>query len=379
MRSAVVVGGGIGGLAAARGLLLAGWDVEVRERLADDATGDGSASRLGGGISLWPNALRALDVLGLGDAVRDEGLVQAAGGIRDRRGRWIVRTDQRRMIERHGDGITVLPRARLLAILRDALPSAAVLTSAPVVRPGVIDADLVVGADGIGSTVRRLVAPRSRPRATGTVAWRLAAHVPDPPTEGGETWGDGCYAGVAPLRDGRVNLWAVVRADEPAARDLDALRRRFADLHPPIPELLDAADPASAHVAGLSWLPPLATFVRGRHVLAGDAAHAMTPNLGQGGCLALEDAAVLSRCVDAGADDLARYDRLRRPRTARLTRRARLAGLVAGLSGTIPTTGRDALGRLVPTALALRGLDGVLGWTPPAGPPLGRRSEGGTD
>jgi 2-polyprenyl-6-methoxyphenol hydroxylase-like FAD-dependent oxidoreductase len=361
-RSAVVVGGGIGGLAAARGLVLAGWDVEVLERLADGSGDeDGTASRLGGGISIWPNALRALDALGLGDTVRAEGLVQAAGGIRDRRGRWIVRSDNRRMIARHGDGITVLRRARLLAILRDALPPGVVRTSAPVERPGEIDADLVVGADGIGSVVRRLVAPDVRPRDTGTVAWRLAAQVTDPPTEGGETWGDGCYAGVAPLRDGRVNLWAVVRSGEPAATDLAALRRRFADFHAPIPELLDAADPESAHVTGLAWLPPLPSFVRGNRVLVGDAAHAMTPNLGQGGCLALEDAAVLSRC----ADDLARYDRLRRPRAARLTRRARLAGLVAGLSGAVPTAGRDALGRLVPAAVTVRALDGVLGWTPP--------------
>lgn len=362
----MVVGGGIGGLAAARGLLLAGWDVEVRERLDDDAPGPasaagGSASRIGGGISIWPNALRALDVLGLGAAVRDEGLVQAAGGIRDRRGRWIVRSDNERMIARHGDGITVLPRARLLAILRDALPSAVVRTSSPVEHPAEIDADLVVGADGIGSVVRRLVAPRARPRGTGTVAWRLAASVEDPPDEGGETWGDGCYAGVAPLRDGRVNLWAVVRADEPAAHDLDALRRRFANFHHPIPTLLAAADPDSAHVTELAWLPPLPSFVRDHRVLLGDAAHAMTPNLGQGGCLALEDAAVLSR----SADDLARYDRLRRPRTARLTRRARLAGHVAGLSGAFPTAGRDALGRLVPSAMTVRALDGVLGWTPP--------------
>ncbi|GAA4823599.1 FAD-dependent monooxygenase [Actinomycetospora corticicola] len=356
----MVVGGGIGGLAAARGLILAGWDVEVRERL-DDGAGDGSASRLGGGISIWPNALRALDVLGLGDTVRDEGLVQAAGGIRDRRGRWLVRSDNRRMIARHGDGITVLPRARLLGILREALPPDVVRSSSPVERPAEIDADLVVGADGIGSVVRRVVVPHARPRGTGTVAWRLAAQVAEPPDEGGETWGDGCYAGVAPLRDGRVNLWAVVRDDEPAATDLDALRRRLADFHAPIPELLDAVDPGSAHVTELAWLPPLQTFVRGRHLLLGDAAHAMTPNLGQGGCLALEDAAVLSRY----ADDPAGYDRLRRPRTARLTRRARLAGLVAGLSGAIPTAGRDALGRLVPAAVTVRALDGVLGWTPP--------------
>ncbi|MEJ2870265.1 FAD-dependent monooxygenase, partial [Actinomycetospora sp. OC33-EN08] len=334
-------------------------DVEVRER---HEHGGG----LGGGISLWPNALRALDVLGLGDAVRDEGLVQAAGGIRDRRGRWIVRTDNARMAARHGDGVTVLPRARLLAILRERLPAGVVRPSTPVERPAEIDADLVVGADGIGSVVRGLVAPAARVRSTGTVAWRLAAHVDHAPDEGGETWGDGCYAGVAPLRDGRVNLWAVVRADDPAARHLDALRRRFAGFHAPVPELLDAVDPASAHVAELSWLPPLRSLHRGRYVLLGDAAHAMPPNLGQGGCLALEDAAVLARC----SPDLARYDRLRRPRTAALTRRSRLAGRVAGLSGTFLTAGRDGLGRVLPAALTLRALDGVLGWRPPAPAPL---------
>ena len=353
MGTAVVVGGGIGGLAAACGLVSAGWDVEVHERAP------GREER--GGISIWPNALRALDALGVGDEVRDVGLVQAAGGIRDRRGRWIVRTDQDRMISRHGDGVTVLPRARLLDVLAGTLPPGTVRHGSPVADPGALDADLVVGADGIGSAVRRFVAPRARLRSTGTLAWRLAATVPDPPDEGGETWGDGCYAGVAPLADGRVNLWAVVRDDDPAAHDLDALRRRFAGFHAPIPELLALADPASAYVTGLSWLPPLRSLVAGRFVLVGDAAHAMTPNLGQGGCLALEDAAVLARC----STDLPRYDALRRPRAARLTRRSRLAGLVAGLSGRFPTTARDGLGRLLPTAVTLRGLDGVVDWRPP--------------
>jgi 2-polyprenyl-6-methoxyphenol hydroxylase-like FAD-dependent oxidoreductase len=201
------------------------------------------------------------------------------------------------------------------------------------------------------------------------VAWRLTVTVDDPPRAGGETWGFGAYAGIAPHGDGRVHLWAVVPAGEPAARDLGALRRRLAGWHDPIPELLDRADPAADLVTDLRWLPPLRSFTAvapggGRVVLLGDSAHAMTPNLGQGACLALEDAAVLGRSTDPLGAGLDRYDRVRRPRTARLTRMSRLAGLVAGLPGRVPTAVRDGLGRLVPTAVTVRGLDGVLAWRP---------------
>ena len=361
-RRAVVVGGGIGGLATGVALSGAGWSVRVLER-RDDPAAEGS------GLSVWPNALRALDALGVGDAVRARGAVSAAGGIRDRRGRWLVRTDAAALEARHGDGIVVLPRADLLTVLRDALPADVLATGTTVEGSTVADlpdADLVVGADGIGSTVRGLVRPMARVRSTGTVAWRLVASVDDPPSDGGETWGDGAYAGVAPLPGdrGRVYLWCVTPiAGGPS--DLDGLRRRFAGWHDPIPALLGRVDPDAVVRTELSWLPPLPSFVSGRVALLGDAAHAMTPNLGQGACLALEDAATLGRCLGDGvpvAAGLARYDALRRPRTARLTRMSRTAGLVAGLHGRVPTAVRDTLARSTPTALTLRGLDGVLGW-----------------
>jgi 2-polyprenyl-6-methoxyphenol hydroxylase-like FAD-dependent oxidoreductase len=362
---ALVVGGGIGGLATALALQRAGWHVEVRERRT-------SPWDEGAGISLWPNALRALDALGVGDDVRAVGHANEAGGIRDRRGRWLARTDNAALARRHGDGILVLDRADLLRVLADALPAGVVRTGVPVDAPDAGPGDLVVGADGISSTTRALVDPDARSRSTGTVAWRLSAAVDEPPRAGGETWGVGAYAGVAPHRGGRVHLWAVVPAGEPAASDLDALRRHLAGWHAPIPELLERVDPATALVTELRWLPPLRSFVGtapggGRVVLLGDAAHAMTPNLGQGACLALEDAATLGPCLrDASLDEgLARYDRLRRPRTARLTRTSRLAGLVAGMPGRLPTALRDGLGRLAPSALTVRGLDGVLGWCPP--------------
>ena len=355
-----MVGGGIGGLAAAVALHRAGWTVSVRER-RDDPWDAGS------GLSVWPNALRALDALGLGDAVRDVGAVQAAGGIRDRRGRWLVRTSAEVLRERHGDGVVVLPRSELLRLLREALPADAVTTGDPVsaadLRALHADADLVVGADGIGSTVRSALFGDVRLRSTGTEAWRLVAAVDEAPTEGGESWGDGDYAGVAPWPDGRhAQMWAVTPLG--AVDDLDGLRRRFAGWHHPIPALLAAAD--EAHRTELSWLPPLRSSVAGRTVLTGDAAHAMTPNLGQGGCQALEDAAVLGHCLDGDDVDagLARHDALRRPRTARLTRLSRLAGITAGLP--FPwSRARDAVVAATPTAVTVHGLDTALGWRPP--------------
>lgn len=344
----MVVGGGIGGLAAAVALRRLGWDVEVRERRPASATE-------GSGLSVWPNALRALDALGLGDAVRAEGTVQVAGGIRTRSGRWLLRTSSETLRARHGDGIVVLPRASLLGILRDALPAGVVTDGVAVTD--LPDADLVVGADGIGSTVRSFVEPAARPRSTGTIAWRLVAEVDEPLTEGGETWGDGAYAGIAPLPSGAVYVWVVTSGDV----DLAGL---LADWHDPFPALLARVDPDAAVRTELSWLPPLRTFVRGRTLLLGDAAHAMTPNLGQGACLALEDAATLGLCLAPDGGGIARYDALRRARTARLTRTSRLAGLVAGAPFPL-SRARDALAALAPCAVTLRGLDRVLAWRPP--------------
>lgn len=359
---AVIVGGGVGGLATGVALGRAGWSVEVREQRDDPAD-------TGSGLSIWPNALRALDVLGVGDAVRAAGTVQATGGVRDRAGRWLVRTDTDVLAARYGDPVVVLARADLISILGDALPAGVLRTGVAV--DGIPDAELVVGADGIGSTVRVSVDPAARPRSTGTTAWRLVATLDEPLTEGGETWGDGLYAGLAPLPGaGRAYLWAVTPTG--VADDLAALRRCFAGWHRPIPELLERVDPADALRTELLFLPPLRSLAAGRVALLGDAAHAMTPNLGQGACLAIEDAVTLAACLPRPGGvavdvpgGLARYDARRRPRVARLARLSRRAGQLAGLSGRAAAA-RDAVIGALPSSLAVRALDPVLGWRPDA-------------
>lgn len=377
-RTAIVVGGGIGGLATSVALLKRGWEVEVLERAP-------AFEEVGAGLSLWPNAVRALDALGLGEQVRAKALVEAAAGIRRVSGRWLSRTDTEEVARRYGP-LVMIHRADLLDILRMAASAAALRAGVEVreVRPiraaievahdgGASRADLVVGADGIRSAVRRSLWPDApEPRYAGYTAWRLIA---DPGTRviaGGETWGRGERFGIAPLPDGRV--YAFATANRPAGErsprgELAELRDRFGDWHEPIPTLLHVASEEAVMRNDVEELPPLATYVSGRAALLGDAAHAMTPNMGQGACQALEDAVTLAALLDADPTvetALAAYDAERRPRAQWVARRSHRIGVIGQWSSAPAAALRAALMWMTPNSSLLRSLAPVLSWTPPA-------------
>lgn len=421
MSTAIVVGGGIGGLATALGLTRRGWEVRVLERAPE-------LTEVGAGISLWSNALRALDALGIGAAIRAQAVEDASAGIRDARGRWLSRTDIATLRARFGAPV-VIHRAALLDILRSALPGDVVRTGVTVtdvdpdgtvrhtaeasgadsdgnirhtgeasgadsdrtvrhsagtsgadsdgtvrhvpgvdvggaVRPAATasSADLVVGADGLRSVVRRAVCGEIPARYAGYTAWRAVVELAEPLTEFGETWGRGARFGIAPLADGRTYCFAVYNAPEGAPGSFAEVRARFADWHDPVPALLAAADPDTVLHNDIYELPALPTYTAGRIALIGDAAHAMTPNLGQGGCQALEDAVVLARLAGE-PDGLARYDRERRPRTQMIAARSARIGTVAQLSAAPLVVLRDNALRLTPAAVPLRALAEVLDWS----------------
>jgi len=380
-RSAIVVGGGIGGLAAAVALSRRGWQVRVLERAPE-------FTEVGAGISLWSNALRALDAIadGVADQIRALSGVEMNGGIQDRSGRWLIRTNVAE-VTRHYGPVIMLHRADLLSTLLKAVPPEALIPGAEVVgvdadgdtvtvthAGGQARADLVVGADGLRSTVRRLVWPDARPpRYVGYTAWRWVTPPRRQSQEGGESWGRGTRFGFAPLPDHRVYCYATANAPEGLTcpgGEVAELHARFSDWHDPIPELVGAAETAQVLRHDLYELPDLGSFARGRVVLLGDAAHAMTPNLGQGACQALEDAATLGAILDEQPDvagALANYDRLRRPRTQDIIKRSRQVGAIGQWSWLPAVALRDRLLPLVPESASLRMLAAVLAWPPPGG------------
>ncbi|PSR61960.1 monooxygenase [Nocardia nova] len=447
----IVVGGGIGGMAAAIALHRGGHDVEVWERAAD-------IGEAGSGLTLWPNGLRALDAIGVGARVRSRAMADTEGGIRDRSGRWLTRTDTGKMAERYGPVVAV-HRADLFDILRTALgddrlrlgrtvtgidiagswettasgnggrtgdpapatrvpghnaaedetpeardttgdirasnggrgPDTAADAREPVrdvpakraaserggrgarvlYAGGAETADLVIGADGLRSVVRAAVCPRARPpRYAGYTAWRMVTAPRPELRQGGQIWGSGEIFGIVPLSDHRVYMFGAVNAAEGergADGEFAEVHRRFGEWPDPVPRLLAAVSPESVMRHDIYELPDLPTFVRGPVALLGDAAHAMTPNMGQGANLALEDAATLAALLDdRGVEDALRgYDSLRRPRTRALAHRSRRIGTVAQWSWAPAVRARDTALRLMPGWAMLRAFDRALDWNPP--------------
>ncbi|WP_406379831.1 FAD-dependent monooxygenase [Streptomyces sp. NBC_01618] len=382
---AVVIGSGIGGLTTAVALRRSGWRVTVLERAA-------SLEPVGAGIALAPNSQRALDVIGLGDEIRSLAAWQGAGGMRTPRGRWLSRTNSAAATERFGGPIVLLHRAALVDRLVARLPDSTIHTGAvaelldpgveggarAVVRTvsGTIEADLVIGADGIRSGVRGALFPaHPGPSYAGFTTWRIVVPASGRPFAPHETWGRGALWGTQPLKDGRIYAYAaaVAAAGTHAADDEKAeLMRRFGSWHDPIPSVIAAAEPGQVLRNDVHHLiDPLPSFHRGRTVLVGDSAHAMSPSLAQGGNQAIEDAIVLAHHVtpdrDLGAG-LAAYTADRLPRTTAIVRKAAKAARLMRWTGAPAVLLRDALiagvSRIGPT-LVLRTFDGIADWQPP--------------
>ncbi|MEU3562364.1 MULTISPECIES: FAD-dependent monooxygenase [unclassified Kitasatospora] len=380
--SAVVVGGGIGGLASAIGLRLAGWDVTVVERsdVLEDA---------GAGISLAANGMRALAALGVGEAVEAAARRQYTGGTRTPDGRRLAAMDGAALERELGAPIVGIRRAALHRVLREALPAATLIVGSEVtevdttrpfrVRAGfggtTLEADLLVAADGVNSRLRRRLFP-DHPGAAYSGSTVLRA-ITERPVDGLKadfelTWGHGAEFGHIAFPDGTAEWHAVLNA--PAGvryRDpLAEVRRRFARWHEPIPSLLTATRPeAVLHHDVNELATPLPSYVSGRIALLGDAAHAMTPHLGQGACQALEDAVTLAAALTGtrtveGA--LARYDAARRPRSQTVARDARRAGRMGQqLAHPLAVGLRNAAIRLTPPGAMVRTALRHADWTPP--------------
>jgi 2-polyprenyl-6-methoxyphenol hydroxylase-like FAD-dependent oxidoreductase len=390
---AIVAGGGIAGMAAAVALEQAGWRVMVMERAP-------AFGEVGAGLALTMNGMAAADALGVGQAVRAAGFRTASAGFQDRSGRWLVRLPAGKNGQDVIATIWGQHRQRLHAFLHQAataVPGVDLFAGAEVaaVRPGQPDgdraevtwrrdghshatpADLVVAADGVRSAVRTQLFPAVEPRYGGSTSWR--AVIPDTATDRRfvAAWGPEAEFGALALSDHEIYWYGYFRHPAGAVfpDELAAARDRFAGYPPWVGGLLaetTAGQLIRNDVYHLPQGPP--SYVTGRVVLIGDAAHACLPTAGQGAAMALEDAICVGRLIARPvryglplAAALTTFDQARRPRGQRIVRTAMtIARFGADLGPGRRQTARDTALRLLPPALMLRGGTSIAGWTPPA-------------
>jgi 2-polyprenyl-6-methoxyphenol hydroxylase-like FAD-dependent oxidoreductase len=366
---AIVVGAGPGGLAAAIALRRAGIAPTVYERRP-------TLAEVGSGLTLWPNAMRALEAIGMAHAVRAVSAPAEGIAIRSARGRVLDATGPDLMRRRFDGGGVALHRADLQRVLAAAVGPGSIRLGAHVVaveqdERGVAAvladgsrarADLLVGADGIRSRVRGAVLGDVPLRHAGYTVWRAVAAANLPDTAGTLTMGRGAQFGLFPMTDGRVYWFASLNAPERAGDGVarDRLLRAFAGWHDPIPAVLTGT-PADAIVATPIYdIAPQPRRAKGRCVLVGDAAHPATPALGQGACQAIEDVVVLARCLENGAEvegALREYEHLRVGRTNAMTRQARRMGAMGQWENRVACWIRDRVIALTPARAQERQLE----------------------
>ncbi|WP_201987067.1 FAD-dependent monooxygenase [Hymenobacter rubidus] len=365
----LIIGGGIAGLTAAVALQQQGLAVNVCEAAPQILP-------LGAGIWMAPNAMQVFHRLGLAEKINAAGVPLRNIQIVDARMRPLLRTNQERIRREFGYTTTAIKRAHLQALLLAELAPTTVLlakehtvladtpagVAAAFADGSRAEAGFMLAADGIHSPIRTQLFPGVRFAGTGHVVWRgiSAIQLAEAYKQSiMEAWGEGVRFGFSEVADGLVDWFVVVKAPlvteshQGLKARLQAVFSRFAY---PIPAILEAADEARIIRNEITDFDPIPQWSRGKVCLIGDAAHASTPYLGQGGCQAVEDAYAVAQCLRREPTPelaFAALHRLRHAKATHIVKTSRLMGRAGYLTGGAGAV-RNFLMRAAPAALIER-------------------------
>ena len=375
MPKALIVGAGIGGLAAAVALRRGGWDVRVFERAS-------SPRELGFALLLAPNAMHALRELGLDDAIRHSGFVATSGEMRRPDGAVLRRFDVASVRALLDEDTVCTLRPALHGALLDAIGLASIDLESPVVgfvsHPEgaqvkladgrTAEGQIVVGADGVASVIRTQLHPEERPpRVTGLLAIRGVARDVVPylgGADGAQYFGRGFEAGVARAGEREVYWYLSIKAAHfTGTRDAMAIAEHCAaQFHEPFRAIVRATPREDLRLDELFDRDPISPWGRGAVTLLGDAAHPMLPHAGQGAAQALEDAVVLGSSLrgiqdQTGIDaSLRGYEGVRIPRTRAVVALARRNARMGSVDNAVGCWMREQIIRFIPQTVILKSL-----------------------
>jgi 2-polyprenyl-6-methoxyphenol hydroxylase-like FAD-dependent oxidoreductase len=369
MRTALIVGAGIGGLASGAALQRAGWSVRIFERAAH-------ARELGFALLLAPNAVASLRRLGVAEPVIAGGSIMDAGEIRAKAGRLLRRFDVKHSLHLLAHPPVVVLRPVMHGVLLDAVGQEnlalnseargfAIENGKAVLQLDGRNArgDVLIGADGIGSVIRRILHPdESPPRPSGLwavrgVAYEAEAHMAG--VSGAQYFGRGTEGGIARASRNATYWYISVPARLlGTASDPQAIARRCADDFDD--RFRAIVSPTRAEDMRLDEIvdrDPIGQWGYGPVTLLGDAAHPMLPHAGQGAAQALEDAVALGRVLEKTVDvdsALRGYERVRAKRTREIVLLARRNARLGSVNSVAGQWLRDLLIRVVPASVLMK-------------------------